>query len=83
MDKGDYNKAIPLLEKGLAIQKKVLSREDSTIARSTSRLADCYLKSGNSIGARHLCEDYLSFIANAKVSDEALSGVKEVLNKCH
>ena len=80
--KGDYSKAIPLYEKALAIQKKVLSRKDSTIARSVSELADCYLKSGNPTSARRVCEDYLKFVSNAKVSDEALSKVKKILDKC-
>jgi tetratricopeptide (TPR) repeat protein len=81
-DRGDYRKAIPLYEKALAIQKKVLKPGGDNRVRVTTSLAECYLKTGNSAAAQHVCQDYLKFVANAKVSDEALSKVKKILDKC-
>ncbi|PWT94904.1 MAG: hypothetical protein C5B53_12180 [Candidatus Melainabacteria bacterium] len=82
-DKGDYNKAIPLYEKSLTIQKKVLKPGGDNSVRAASGLADCYQKSGNPGKARQVCQDYLKWVANAKVSDEALSKIKNILDKCH
>jgi len=82
-DKGDYGKAIPLFEKTLAIEKKLLSRADASIARPVAGLATCYLKSGNPAAARRVCQDYLKFVAGEKVSEEALFKIKNILDKCH
>lgn len=51
-----YSEAIPLYEKALAIQKKILSPGDSTLVTTIASLADACLAVGDKQKAKRLCQ---------------------------
>jgi tetratricopeptide (TPR) repeat protein len=79
-EKKDYANAITIYEKALAIQRKVLTKEDRVLGRAVTDLAGCYLKAGKPEKARQVCRDYLRSVSGThKINDEALSEVMRTL----